>query len=68
MTEKHEYEKALEHVQNQEFFKALAYLNKEEDKELFAELDYLASAVSNYQDRLVDDLAKKISEEGENPE
>jgi len=59
------YDLALECVQDERFHEALEHLDKEEDMELYAEVEKIASArdaISNYQDRLIDDLAKKSSE------
>lgn len=65
MTESN-YDKVLLCLQDQRFHDALENLDKENDRKLYAEIEKLAGAkdaVSNYQDRLIDDVAKKISEE-----
>lgn len=64
MTESN-YDKVLVCLEDQRFHDALDNLDKEDDRKLYAEIEKLAGAkdaVSNYQDRLIDDLAKKISE------
>lgn len=66
MIKKVDREKALEKVREREFHAASKFLNPEEDFKLIAELESIGDLVSNYEDRLIDDLAKKIYEEGEN--
>jgi hypothetical protein len=66
MTESN-YEQALEHIQNQEFHQALKKLDSAHDTTLYAEVErlaYTSDAISNYADRLIEELAKKISEKG----
>lgn len=69
------FEACLNAVQNQKFRRAAEILELESDRKernLKAELERLAGAsdmISNYQDRIIDDLAKalhKDTEDGEN--
>ena len=71
-----DYKTALEQVRKHNYRTALEYLDPEEDMNLYAEIERIADWVggsplvdgvtgqvlSNYQDRLIDDLAKKHSE------
>lgn len=66
---------ALEHLRNHEYEKALEYINKDHYMELYAEVQRihelvgenqvsgkLGQVISNYTDRLIDDIAKKLDE------
>lgn len=76
-----DYEGALELLQNQKYKAASNQLTWDEDSTLKAELERLGELIgnhsemvggklgqvlSNYEDRLIDELAKKASGEGEN--
>jgi hypothetical protein len=61
-----DYEKALDFIQDEKFGRAKEHISKEDDMNLYAELERLSfaqNAVSNYADRLIEDLAERLSEE-----
>lgn len=73
-----DYEQALEHFREAEYAQALRYIPKDEEMELYAEIERLSEllgdfsdgmiggklgqVVSNYEGRIIDDLARKASE------
>ena len=60
-----DYEQAINCVREEKFHKALNHLHGLEDMSLYAEIErlaYLKDAVSNYSDRIMDELAKKHDE------
>lgn len=74
-----DYEAALELLQNHRYKAASNQITSEEDQKLKAELERLGElmgdhskhvsgkigqVISNYEDRLIDELAKKASEQG----
>jgi hypothetical protein len=76
-----DYEGALEDLQNHKYNAAANQIASDEDMKLKAELERLGelmgnhskhvsgklgAVLSNYEDRLIDELAKKASEEGDN--
>ena len=75
-----DYDGALQALQNQKYKAAANQLNSDEDMKLKAELERLGElmgnhsqmvggklgeVLSNYEDRLLDELAQKASEEGD---
>lgn len=76
-----DYEQALEHFQNSNYAKSLRFIDSEEDMLLYAEIERLSELVgdhtdgmiggklgqvlSNYEDRIMDELAMKAAEEVE---